>query len=639
MINERQKRIIKYLTESKDWKKGKEISLLMGVSDRTIRSDMDAINKFYGESFIESSVKQGYRICGNVGTNIENREKINVPQDSKERCVYILNKLLLDNKSINLLNLENEIFISYYTIEKDLKRIRKQLSDYEDLRIVRSKNFIKLVGSEKSKRKLYKNLLIQETKGNFINLNILKSLYNDFNLMEVVNILENILNEYQYKLRETSLPMFLMHIGVSIERMLHHNYIKMPFMEMNDLKNSVEYKIIYEFYSKVSNRINIELVDAEVQALSLLLMGKKSENYTGDQVYIHGKLYSISKLVHIMLEDLYKVYDINLLSDMELVNGLKIHMRSLITRRTQGINVDNVYLQDIKCRYPLVFDMSIQAMKSFQRNTELDVEENEIGFLALHLGAAYERSNMVNKIRAVLIYPHEDSMKNLNLKNIQTKFKDRMEIIAIFNMFEESRIMRLNPDLVISTLNLSHSLDILTIKISIFMTRDDENKILQSLNYLEEKKRKMKFDKAVQQMIKKELFFVDLDFDSPSEIIKFLSNHLYEKGYVNEHFYNDVMQRESISATSFGLGVAIPHALNTIAVKESCISVALLKNSVKWGEYDIQLVILSATVDCDREIIQYFFDWLSKMITNPNKMIKLLQVRTYKQFLEQYRNL
>ena len=59
------------------------------------------------------------------------------------------------------------------------------IEPYEQLRLVRSKNFIHLEGDEESKRKLYKDLLAEETQGNFLNLNNLAALYNDFDLLIV----------------------------------------------------------------------------------------------------------------------------------------------------------------------------------------------------------------------------------------------------------------------------------------------------------------------------------------------------------------------------------------------------------------------------------------------------------------------
>lgn len=54
------------LDESKSWITGKEISRLMNVSDRTIRSDIENINRFYDKQLIESNLRSGYRINMNI---------------------------------------------------------------------------------------------------------------------------------------------------------------------------------------------------------------------------------------------------------------------------------------------------------------------------------------------------------------------------------------------------------------------------------------------------------------------------------------------------------------------------------------------------------------------------------------------
>lgn len=51
-------------------------------------------------------------------------------------------------------------------------------------------------------------------------------MFKGFDLLKVKDIMENILKEYNYRIREMAIPMLMIHIGVAIERMLHHNYIK-----------------------------------------------------------------------------------------------------------------------------------------------------------------------------------------------------------------------------------------------------------------------------------------------------------------------------------------------------------------------------------------------------------------------------
>ena len=86
--------------------------------------------------------------------------------------------------------MQDRVFISGYSIDNDLKKIRRMISSYSSLKIVRNKNTIYLVGDEADKRKLYKDLLTEETKGNFMNLNSIADLWENFDLLEVKDILK-----------------------------------------------------------------------------------------------------------------------------------------------------------------------------------------------------------------------------------------------------------------------------------------------------------------------------------------------------------------------------------------------------------------------------------------------------------------
>ncbi len=172
MLNKRQEKIILLLDDSKSWITGKEISRLMNVSDRTIRSDIDTINPDCdNKTLIESNLRSGYRINQEVLVTLPIELNTVIPQTPEERCIYIIQELMFEKSEINLLDLQDQVFISGYSIDNDIKRIKKMLEPYDDIKLVRSRNYIHLEGSEQSKRQLYKELLSQETQGNFLNLN------------------------------------------------------------------------------------------------------------------------------------------------------------------------------------------------------------------------------------------------------------------------------------------------------------------------------------------------------------------------------------------------------------------------------------------------------------------------------------
>lgn len=629
-MNKRQERIIKLLDDSKSWITGKELSRLMDVSDRTIRSDMDSINRHYGKSLIESSVKNGYRINSEVMASLPIEVTPLIPQTPQERCTFMIQELL-KKKEINLLDLQDQVYISGYTIDNDLKKIRKQLEPYEGLKIVRSKNYIRLHGNEESKRKLYKDLLEQETRGNFLNLNGLASLFSDFDLMYIKQVLEEVLSSYDYRVRDTAFPMLLMHVGVSIERMIHHNYVNQDINQQ--VKNSLEYQIFHDFFCQLTKTIRIEYIEEEVCMLALLLMGRRSKDYTRDEVELHGHWYRVSELIDRMLESIHDEFGIDFQEDQDLRNGLGMHVRSLLERKRKAVYIENVYLKEVKRRYPLVFELGIQAGRALSDQIGSEIGENEIGFLALHLGSAYEKSRSYNKYKVLMIFPDDMALSEFCARKVETGFSERMEIIDCVSMFEQKQVEKLSPDLILTTLPLKHNLDILTVQISPLIDHEDESHIFQALNQLDKQKGKKQFENLILDLIKPDYFYPDLQIDSPQHMIHHMCTAMAKDHYIDQSFENSVMERENISSTSFSYGFALPHALNMEA-KKSCISVAILKTPMNWGEYSVRLVILLAIRDVDRKLLRVFFDWLSSVVSDSVKMSRLLQAKSREEFLE-----
>ncbi|SHF04789.1 transcriptional antiterminator BglG [Clostridium fallax] len=633
MLNKRQEKIIIVMQESKDWVVGRELANLMGVSDRTIRSDIVKINKFYEDILIESNLKYGYRINKDKikSLNIELTEII--PQTPEERCIYILQELLFEKNEINIIFLQDKVFISEYSIDNDIKKIKRMIEPYSSLKIIKSKNYIKLVGKEEEKRKLYKDLLTSETKGNFLNLNKIASLYKDFDLIEVKDILEDTFKEYNYHIRELAFPMLMIHIGIAIERIIKHNYIKTD-RNTEELQNSIEYKIAQVFFKKVAENIRIEIVEDEIVLLALLLLGKKSANYTNDVVKDQTN-YSVSDLVEETLLDIKKIFNVDFTSDNDLKIGLEMHIMSLLERQIKNIEIDNMYLQEIKRKYPLIFEMAVRVCKLLEEKIHINIKENEIAFIALHLGAAYERANLTCKYKVIMIYPNTQALSNLCLQKILNRFGDRIDIIESMNFFEESVILRLKPDLILTTLPLKHSLDILTLQISLFVDYEDESRIFQALNNLDRLRCREDFKLLILKLVKEEFFYTHVNVKSSFDLITRMCDNLYKKGYVKKDFKSSVLQREKMSATSFAYGFAIPHSFNGQISNKSSLSIAILDNPIKWGDFDVRFVILFAVKEEDHRILRVFFDWLSNVISNSSKFASLLEVKNYKEFINQ----
>lgn len=58
MLNRRQEQLIRLLTEKKDWMTSRELAGRLHVTDRTIRSDVDTVNRQGDRPLIVSNVRK-----------------------------------------------------------------------------------------------------------------------------------------------------------------------------------------------------------------------------------------------------------------------------------------------------------------------------------------------------------------------------------------------------------------------------------------------------------------------------------------------------------------------------------------------------------------------------------------------------
>lgn len=634
MRNKRQERILAILAERKDYMTSRQLAELLQVSDRTIRSDVDAINRRMEVPPIESNVRQGYRLVPGAALSSlpKEEQREDIPQTPGARCIYIIQKLLFESRELNLTVLQSQIYVSGYSIDNDLKRIRKMIEPYTNLKLVRSKECISLQGDEASKRRFYRDLLVAEVQENFLNLNMLAHMYRNFDLIEVKDIFVGVLEEYDYSIHESLFPMLIIHAGTSIERMICANYASLEERKQG-LEDTIEYQISQTFFERIARRLHLQVKESEIGMFALVIMGRRASNYTSDFVNFHGKWLNTKKLVEQALEQIYNLFGVDFREDDDLVAGLKMHLHGLIERVKNQVYIEDVFLEEIKRKYPLVFEMGIYVLELLEGQLGVKISDMESGFIALHLGAASERMNAVRKYRAVMILPHNQSFSDLCVKKISDMFRERMEVVEVLRYFEEEAVVALDADLLLCTFPIDHRLDVTTVVINLFVDSETESRILQALNQLDQKSFQLEFSSHIGHLIRKEHYYQNLDLKTPGEIIHHLCKDLVEEGIVEPEFEGIVMRREEMSPTSFINAFAIPHAFGAFA-RNATIAVAQLKNPVKWGSFEVRLVMLFAINEGDQRMIKIFFDWVSNIVNRPQELANLSISCSYEEFIE-----
>lgn len=627
MLTKRQNMIISIMNRQKDWIIGKDLARLLNVSDRTIRNDIAAINDFYKDTMIEANIKKGYRIQEEKVRNLIIATDKQMPETVEERRLFILEKLLKVGQ-IHLYELSKEMCVSEFSLENDINKTRKLLGNYPGLKIDRNSNMLHLSGEECEKRRLYEELILSDMSGNLLNINKIAEKFSRFNLLKIKETLRNIFLESQYEINEIQIPATVIHIGVILERNLSYHFLKNIECREKILETR-EYEISKLFFEKISQMLLLKVPEEEIVDFAVYLNRGKKKGYKENE-----QLEEIaSEMVQHIIDEIKEYFDIDFSEDREFRLGLELHINSLLKRHYEKIEIDNTCLEEVKRKYPLIFEMGVWVCKIIEERLKIIISENEISFIALHIGSAYERANLRKKYKCILICPHNKMITDLCVQKIVNRFSERMEIIKCMSYFEEADILKNKPDFILTTQPLTHTLEIMTAEVSMFFDYKDEAVVFQILNRLDQIRYKNNFQFFILNLIREEFFTVNMVEEQPEKIISAMCDNLYSRGYVTEGFKESVLKRETLSSTSFFHGFAIPHNMSNQYTIHSAISAAILKRPVKWGQYDVRLVLLLAITEENRNLLKIFFDWLNGVVSDSEKFTKLLEVQDYKDFV------
>ena len=627
MLTKRQNMIMTIMNNQKDWIVGKDLAKLLNVSDRTIRNDIAAINEFYADTMIESNIRKGYRIQGEKVKRFIEETKKEIPETGEERRWLIL-KTLVEHNQVNIYQLADQMCISEFSLENDMNKIRKLLDNYQGLKVIRQSNMLQLSGGEREKRHLYEELISYKISGNLWNLNKVAENFMRFDLLKVKELLKDIFEEFHYQMNEVRIPTLLIHVGVILERNFACHFLKED-EEQQGKYGREEYEISRHFFEKIGARLSLQVREAEICDFAIYLEHGKRKGYCEEE-QLQGLA---SDLVQHIIVEIREHFDIDFSEDCEFRLGLEVHTVSLLKRHYANVEIDHTCLEEVKRKYPLIFEMGVWVCKIMEEHLNIIISENEISFIALHLGSAYERANLRRKYRCLLICPHNQTVKDLCIQKIVNRFQDRMEIVGCMSYFEESLIREKNLDLILTTQPVAHALDIETTEISMFFAHTDEAAVFQTLNRLDQVRYRNNFQFFILNLIREEFFTANMAVEEPEKIISDMCDKLYARGYVKENFKEGVLKRERLSPTSFFHGFAIPHNMSHQETIHSAISTAILKQPVQWGSYEVRFVLLLAITEENRNFLKIFFDWLDDIVSNPEKFARLLEVQDYQSFV------
>lgn len=603
-------KLVSYLLEQNNPVTSTVLAKQLQISVRTIKNYVNEIN-LQGKTKVILSTNSGYQVNRELAKQLLMSEKSDIPQNYLDRSFYIIKKLLIEHRPyLDLYELCETLYISYSTLKLDITKMNQAYSNFH-ISFVCKNDQLRILGEEKHKRKLISHFLFEEANHKFIDLTVLKSCFHEDGIDKLNQIIHSIFRKYNYYINDFSLSNIILHLMILIDRVLYGNSIQSK--SNIKIEDEIERALVNDISESLESAFNLCLNENEKFEIYMLFKTNANQSLSknmSDLKKIVGD--DILNITHKVITSVNEVYLIDLLNDTFLI-PFALHLKNLFERSKNNSFTKNPMVENIRKQCPTIYDIGIYISLQLKKLKEMEIPEDEIAFIALHIGAEIERKKVNDeKIRCVILCPEYMGMQTKLYNEILINFSNHLNIISVVSF--PYQLETLKFDLLITTIKVDESPNYKIFTISPFAIQINKKKMYSVLDEIQQNAKNCILRKKFHYFFNKDLFFLDPVESSKEDLIKNISKLMQEQGCVNDEYLHNVLEREKASSTAF-CNIAIPHSVHMNAIKTT-IAVVISKNGFRWGESHVNIVLMIAINKIDKKIFRELYEALIALFTD-----------------------
>ena len=490
-------------------------------------------------------------------------------EDEKDLNHQLLKKLFFSKKSIRIEELADMFFISLSTLENKLREIDHELEKF-CLRISRHKGLLNISGTELNKRRFISSLIMNEVDPTFNTIDNLSSFFGEIDLSKTKSIILNAIHKYDF------------------------------FVEKNYSSNLL-INIILALYRMRTDEYSLEVITQDF----------------------------IGEINDILLETFnYYLLDINY---QQFLYNFALHIDGLIKRASSKQLVSNEVLDNLKRNCPFIYEVAISISEKIASKYGIFISDEEIGYISIHIGFLIENSTEDTRLIKILLLTKDYHRISDNImKKLNETHGDHIEIRSTNNGAPENSIDS-TVDLIIST-NPINVIGKKVVTVSPFFSLMDQLEVDNAIRLCIKEKELNYQNKLLSSFFHEKLFFKTSKIQTKEEAIKFLSQEIIDFGLAEADFTESVFRRETMSSTCFFDTFAIPHAIEMNA-KKTMFCVLINEEGIKWGENNINIVLMIAVQKDDRKKFMDIYNTIVKILWDKEKANLLAKSNNFEEFI------
>lgn len=417
LCSSRLNKILSFCLEQEDYVSVDVLASFLQTSKRTIFRELEHIDGLLSEYHLhmDSRPRKGIRLCGETidkeklkdcllqqGTNYLNKE---------ERRNLLIFEILRTNEVMKMFYYANLFQVSETTISSDLDEIEPWFQKY-NLKILRKPGSgIELSGNESDYRKALTSILQEKILGNpayhamnvYDTQTILKQIFMEEGIMKLLNqdILKRVLEVFHEFYHELNLDQYtqssyvglIIHLAIAIDRILKGEAIVEQPKILAVMRQEEAMIQAVKISKLLEEEFDVEMPEIEIAFIAMHIQGAKKNLVIKetDEITFTMKENQLLELIYQMIAAFDDARKEELMQDKQLLDGLMAHLKPTLIRLRFQLPIHNPLTEQLKYMYSDIFERSKLACTCIETMLKCKVSEAEIGFVAMHFGAAIER--------------------------------------------------------------------------------------------------------------------------------------------------------------------------------------------------------------------------------------------------------